>query len=92
MPTTDQGIRWRHHWAKQIMWKLMAEQNSTGARSPVSGVLLPHCASARANYMLMVIMPELVEECAEGHDRGLCELASRPFFGRVGFAECHPHT
>ena len=33
--------------------------------------LLLHCASARANYMLRVVRPELVEDFAVGHDLGL---------------------
>ena len=34
-------------------------------------VLLLYCASARANYMLRVVRPELVEDFAVGHDLGL---------------------
>ena len=34
-------------------------------------LLLAHCASARANYLLRVMHPEVVEEFARRHDAGL---------------------
>ena len=34
-------------------------------------LLLFHCASARANYQLRVVRPELVNSFAESHDQGL---------------------
>ena len=45
--------------------------------------LLLHCASARANYFLRVVRPELVSEFAEGHDerlwRCLCRMLGTDF-------------
>ena len=48
--------------------------------------LLLHCASARANYLLRVVRPELVRDFAARHDSSLwtcmCEIL------RVDFGEC----
>ena len=42
-----------------------------------SRVLFLHYALARANYMLRVVRPELVQGYAEGHDRGLWTCVCR---------------
>ena len=42
------------------------------------GLLLLHCASARANYQLRVVRPGLVESFAESHDQGLCAILEVP--------------
>ena len=45
-------------------------------------LLLLHCASARANYQLRVVRPELVNSFAESHDQGfwrcLCAIVGVP--------------
>ena len=39
--------------------------------------LLLNCASARANYFLRVVPPELAAEYAKGHDEGIWCVCAR---------------
>ena len=51
--------------------------------------LLLHCASARANYFLRVVRPELVSEVAEGHDEGLWRCLCRMLWTDFGNEHSH---
>ena len=101
LPTTEQGIRVLgtplghvDYVETQLRDRLEDHQVLLNRIPEVQDLqavwaLLLHCASARANFMLRVIRPELVRGYAEGHDRGIwtclckllgrsCELASVP--------------
>ena len=83
LPTTEQGIRVLgtplghvDYVETQLRDRLEDHQVLLNRIPEVQDLqaawaLLLHCASARANYMLRVIRPELVRGYAKGHDRGI---------------------
>ena len=81
---------WEHHWATLSLSQLeqiTEEHRVLLERIPAfqdvqsAWLILLHCASARANYLLRVVRPELVRHFAESHDglwRCLCQILDIP--------------
>ena len=84
VPTVQQASRFLGHLlgttiACRTNWKGLPEHQRFMDMLPSvpnlhsSWLLLVHCASARANYLLRSVCPESVRGFAEAHDRGLWE-------------------
>ena len=89
MPTSEQGIRVlvtplghenfveAHLRARFQDHQLLQDRIPEVPDLQSAWVLLLHCASARANYLLRVVRPDLVRGFAERHDEGLWRCLCR---------------
>ena len=85
VPTVQQGIKilgtpLGHHDYVQNQLERVADEHQrfmdmlpSVPNLQSSWLLLVHCASARANYLLRTVCPDSVRGFAEAHDRGLWE-------------------
>ena len=83
VPLAEQGVKvlgtpvGHDEYVRSLLEKIQAKQQFLLNAIPTvpdvqsAWLLLLHCASARANYQLRVVRPELVNSFAESHDQGL---------------------
>ena len=85
VPLAEQGIKvlgtpvGHDEYARSLLEKIQAKQQFLLNAIPTvpdvqsAWLLLLHCASARCNFQLRVVRPELVNSFAESHDQGAVE-------------------
>ena len=89
MPCHQQGLKvlgtplGHPGYVRQFLEKVTTNHDLLLSRIPMvhdmqsAWLILLHCAAARANFLLLVVSPDLVEHFAHNHDHQIWECLAR---------------